>query len=187
MKLIDSGGFAKAAGKDAFAEQLARTAQRAIRGGAGTEAQESFRNIISAFLVNESVFMPLNHMILPLLWNGRMAFSEVWVDPDAEENLKQGRGERENVIRFLFKIDIQELGFFDMVLTCQRDNVDVQLFCPESVAPFTDLMGGDLAQILKDNGLQANNVQVQPMQAPLPISSVFPQIFRGGSGVDVKA
>ena len=48
MKLIDSGGFAKAAGKDAFAEQLARTAQRAIRGGAGTEAQESFRNIISA-------------------------------------------------------------------------------------------------------------------------------------------
>ena len=30
-------------------------------------------------------------------------------------------------------------------------------------------------------------LQVQPMQAPLPISSVFPQIFRGGSGVDVKA
>ncbi|MCI8439376.1 MAG: hypothetical protein HFF73_07655 [Oscillospiraceae bacterium] len=187
MKLIDSGGFAKAAEKDAFAEQLARTAQRAIRGGAGTEAQESFRNILSAFLVNESVFMPLNHMILPLLWNGRMAFSEVWVDPDAEENLKQGRGERDNVIRFLFKIDIQELGFFDMVLTCQRENVDVQLFCPDSVSPFSELMGGDLAQILTDNGLQANNVQVQPMQAPLPISSVFPQIFRGGSGVDVKA
>ena len=69
MKLIDSGGFLKAAENDNFAEQLARTAQRAIRGGAGTEAQESFRNIISAFLVNESVFMPLNHMILPLLWD----------------------------------------------------------------------------------------------------------------------
>ncbi len=187
MKLIDSGGFLKAAENDNFAEQLARTAQRAIRGGAGTEAQESFRNIISAFLVNESVFMPLNHMILPLLWDGRMMFSEVWVDPDAEENMKQGKGGRDNVIRFLFKIDIQELGFFDMVLTCQRDAVDVQVFCPETVAPFSELVGGDLTQILKDNGLQANFVQVQPMQQPLPISSVFPQIFRGGSGVDVKA
>ena len=169
-----------------FAEQLARTAQRAIRGGAGTEAQESFRNILSAFLVNESVFMPLNHMILPLLWNGRMAFSEVWVDPDAEENLKQGRGERDNVIRFLFKIDIQGLGFFDMVLTCQRERVDIQLFCPERVAPFSGLVQGELSRILSDNGLTAGAVQVQQMDRPLTISGVFPRIFEGENSINVK-
>ena len=41
-------------------------------------------------------------------------FSELWVDPDAEENLKQGREGRDNTIRFLFKMDIQGLGFLDM-------------------------------------------------------------------------
>ena len=187
MNLVDNGGFAKAAEKDQFAGQLARTAHRAIRGGAGSEAQDAFRNIISAFLVNESVFMPLNHMILPLVWDGRMMFSEVWVDPDAEENMKHGRGSRDNVLRFLFKADIQDLGFFDMVLTCQRENVDLQIFCPDTVAPFADLVSEELTNILTDNGLQANHVQVQAMEQPLPISSVFPQIFRGGSGVDVKA
>ena len=55
----------------------------------------------------------------------------MWVDPDAEENLKRGRGGRDNTLRFLFKIDIQGLGFFDMVLTSQKDRVDIQLFCPE--------------------------------------------------------
>ncbi len=187
MKLIDSGGFMKAAENDQFAQQLSKTASRALRGGAGAEAQENFRNIISALLVNESVFMPLNHMILPLMWDGRMMFSEVWVDPDAEENMQRGRGDQDNVIRFLFKIDIQDLGFFDMVLTCQRENVDVQVFCPQSVAPFADTVSGELTRILTENGLQANNVLVRPMEQPVPISSVFPQIFRRGSGVDVKA
>ena len=187
LRLLNSSGFAKAAEEDQFAGQLAKTAARALRGGSGAEAQENFRNIISALLVNESVFMPLNHMILPLMWNGRMMFSEVWVDPDAEENMKRGRGGQDNVMRFLFKMDIQDLGFFDMVLTCQRETVDVQVFCPRSVAPFADTVSGELTRILAENGLRPNNIMVQQMEQPVPISSVFPQIFRGGSGVDVKA
>ncbi|MDE7245607.1 MAG: hypothetical protein K2O18_16760 [Oscillospiraceae bacterium] len=187
LRLLNNGSFAKAAESDPFADQFAKTAARALRGGAGAEAQENFRNIISAMLVNESVFMPLNHMILPLMWDGRMMFSEVWVDPDAEENMKRGQGDQDNVIRFLFKMDIQDLGFFDMVLTYRRDNVDIQVFCPRKVAPFADTVSGELTRILTDNGLQANNVLVRQLEQPVPISSVFPQIFRGGSGVDVKA
>ena len=63
----------------------------------------------------------------------------------------------------------------------------MQVFCPEAMAPFADMVSGDLTQILSDNGLQPNHIQVQQISQPLPISSVFPQIFRGGSGVDVKA
>jgi len=186
LRLLDSGGFAKAAAQDRFADQLAQTAQRALRGGAGAETQEAFRNILSAFLVNESVYMPLLHMILPLEWDGRMLFSEMWVDPDAEENLKHGNGHRDNTIRFLFKIDIQGLGFFDMVLTCQRENVDLQLYCPQSVTPFAGIVQGEMTRILSENGMKPGSVLVQAMEKPLTISSVFPKIFEGENSINVK-
>ena len=186
LRLLDSTNFAKAADSDQFAAQLARAAQSALQSGAGKEVQEAFRNIVSAFLVNESVHMPLNHVLMPLEWDGRMAFSEMWVDPDAEENLKKGRGGRENTLRFLFKIDIQNLGFFDMVLTCQGEKVDVQVFCPERVAPFSQLVQGELSRIITDNGLTANAIQVQQMTRPLTISGVFPRIFEGENSINVK-
>lgn len=186
LDLLDSTSFAKAAEGDQFAAQLSHAAQRALQGGAKNEVQEAFRNIVSAFLVNESVHMPLNHILLPLEWDGKMAFSEMWVDPDAEENLKRGRGERPNTLRFLFKIDIQGLGFFDMVLTSQGERVDVQVFCPEKVAPFTQLVQGELSRIITDNGLSAGAVQVQRMDRPLTISGVFPRVFEGENSINVK-
>ena len=186
LRLLDSTSFAKATEGDQFAAQLSQAAQRALQGGAGNEVQEAFRNIVSAFLVNESVHMPLNHILLPLEWDGKMVFSEMWVDPDAEENLKRGRGDRPNTLRFLFKMDIQGLGFFDMVLACQGERVDIQVFCPEKVAPFTQLVQGELSRIVAENGLSAGAVQVQRMERPLTISGVFPRIFEGENSINVK-
>lgn len=186
LHLLDSSGFATAAKQDEFSNQLAQAAQKALQGGAGPEAQEAFRNIISAFLVNESVYMPLNHMLLPVEWDGKMMFSELWVDPDAEDNLKQGRGGRDNTIRFLLKLDIQSLGLFDLVLNCQRDKVDLRLYCPERLAPFAGIVQKELSRILSENGMSAGSVQVQAMEKPLSISSVFPRIFEGENSVNVK-
>ncbi len=187
MRYLENSRFTQAAGKDRFAGQLAQTAQRALQGGAGAEAQDAFRNIVSAFLINESVYMPLTHLILPLEWDGRMMFSELWVDPDTEENLKHGRGDRDNTIRFLFKMDIQDLGFFDMVLTCQRDNVDLQIFSPPSVADFAGPVLGEMNRILSETGLKPVNVQVQAMARPLDVSAVFPKIYEGGNSINVSA
>ena len=187
LKLLDSTSFAKAAEGDQFASQLSRAAQQALQGGAKNEVQEAFRNIVSAFLVNESVHMPLNHILLPLEWDGKMAFSEMWVDPDAEENLKRGKGERPNTLRFLFKIDIQNLGFFDMVLTCQGENVDLQIFGPPAVTSFAGMVQGEMTRILSENGLKPSGVQVQTMDRPLEISAVFPKIFEGENSINVSA
>ncbi len=187
LRLLERSRFGQASGSDQFADQLAQTAQRALRGGAGAEAQDAFRSIVSAFLVNESVYMPLLHLIFPLEWDGKMLFSEMWVDPDAEENLKRGKGHQDNTIRFLFKMDIQNLGFFDIVLTCQRDNVDLQLFCPRTVSPFAGVVQEEMTRILSENGMKPNVVQVQEMAKPLAISAVFPKIFEGANSIDVKA
>ena len=74
LRLLNSTSFAKASESDQFASQLTKAAFKAFQGGAGSEVQEAFRNIVGAFLVNESVHMPLNHILLPLEWDGKMAF-----------------------------------------------------------------------------------------------------------------
>ena len=84
-------------------------------------------------------------------------------------------------------MDIQDLGFFDMIMACQGESVDLQLFCPQAVAPFSSIVQTELTRILSENGLSPNSIQVQLMEKPLTISSVFPKIFQGGSGIDVKA
>ena len=187
LRLLERSRFGQASGSDRFADQLAQTAQRALRGGSGAEVQDAFRNIVSAFLINESVYMPLTHLVLPLEWQGKMMFSELWVDPDAENNLKNGRGDRDNVVRFLFKMDIQDLGFFDIVLTCQRENVDLQIFGPPAVADFAGTVHGEMGRILSENGLKPVGVQVQAMERPLDVSAVFPKIFEGENSINVSA
>ena len=187
LRLLERSRFGQASGSDQFADQLAQTAQRALRGGSGAEVQDAFRNIVSAFLINESVYMPLTHLVLPLEWQGKMMFSELWVDPDAENNLKNGRGDRDNVVQFLFKMDIQDLGFFDIVLTCQRENVDLQIFGPPAVADFAGTVQGEMGRILSENGLKPVGVQVQAMERPLDVSAVFPKIFEGENSINVSA
>ena len=182
LRLLERSRFGQASGSDQFADQLAQTAQRALRGGSGAEVQDAFRNIVSAFLINESVYMPLTHLVLPLEWQGGL-----WVDPDAENNLKNGRGDRDNVVRFLFKMDIQDLGFFDIVLTCQRENVDLQIFGPPAVADFAGTVQGEMGRILSENGLKPVGVQVQAMERPLDVSAVFPKIFEGENSINVSA
>ena len=156
LRLLERSRFGQASGSDQFADQLAQTAQRALRGGSGAEVQDAFRNIVSAFLINESVYMPLTHLVLPLEWLGKMMF-------------------------------IQDLGFFDIVLTCQRENVDLQIFGPPAVADFAGTVQGEMGRILSENGLKPVGVQVQAMERPLDVSAVFPKIFEGENSINVSA
>ena len=74
-----------------------------------------------------------------------------------------------------------------MVLTCQRENVDLQLYCPEAIASFAGTFQGELSRILTENGMNAGSVEVKAMEKPLTISGVFPRIFEGENSINVKA
>ena len=186
LQLAKDNTYTRAAESNDFVRQLCEAADRALQGAGDKETQEAFRNIVSSVLINESVYMPLNHMMIPIDWNGRMMFSELWVDPDAEDNLRRGRAHEDNTMRFLFKMDIQGLGFFDIVLTSRAEDVALQVFCPEKVTPFSSIVEGELKRILEENGLRAERVMVQQMERPLTISQVFPRIFEGENSVNVK-
>ncbi len=188
MKLLETERNRQEPAAMQFSDKLAETAGRALRGEGSQQVQQGFQNLVAAMLVNESVYMPLNHYILPLEWNGRMLFSELWVDPDSErENENASQNPENNVRRILIKVDVQSVGLFDIVLLNKRDDVDIQIACPEKVAVFRERIQKAVAEILVRNSLHPSRVSVSKMERPVTLTEVFPKIFQGRNSINVKA
>ena len=185
MKLLQNSQ-ARESGATRFADHLSAAAGRALRGEGSAEVQETFRNLVSSMLINESVYMPIGHFLIPLEMDGRKLFSELWVDADAEE--KNGRGRGGKCMKLLFKIDVEKLGLFDVVLAC-RDNkeVEVAIACPERAAPFSREIEQTVSRILTRNELTPTGIVVRKMERPVTLTEVFPKIFEGKNSINVKA
>lgn len=182
LELLESGRFARAADSE-FSQLLAQTASQALKGAYGTDARESFAQLVQTLLLSESVYMPLNHIMIPVEWDGKMAHAQLWVDPDApdEENPRQG-----GMARLLLRLDLETLGTVEIVLSARDRQVDLKVLGPESVARSSATVARDLAAILKEHQLDGKNVQVSERDQALMLTQVFPDLLDGKGGVNVK-
>lgn len=184
--LLKDSLFAKSVETDQFATQLAQTATRALNGEYGAEMHEAFQEIMRALMVNESVYMPLNHMIIPLEYEGKRLYSEFWVDPDAEEKQGEAKDAEREKIQFLFKMDIESLGFMEMTLSAWKEQVELNIYGPQGVFSHAGIVAEDIKQILEDHNLVGKNIQVLEEKRPLTLTEVFPDLFEGKQSINVK-
>lgn len=184
LKLLKETDFTRASGSR-FAEGLAHAASQALRGVYGHDVQESFAELVRALLVQESVYLPLNHMLFPVEWQGKMMYSEMWVDPDAEDQEGGGR-EQDHKVQFLFKLDLESLGFLEIALSARQDQVEMQIYGPDAVQASSGLIAQDMRDILASHGLTGKDVRVSKLERPLALTEVFPNLFEGKLGVNVK-
>ena len=80
--MLQNTEFEKASLKNDAMNQLAEIIKRGAAGEAGIENKMVFKELMRAVLLNESVYMPILHLTLPLNVNGKLMFSELWLDPD---------------------------------------------------------------------------------------------------------
>ena len=188
LRMLKETDFYKASESNTFADRMAHVTHRALQGEDGVNTQDAFHNIMNAVLINESVYMPLQHIILPLNWNGELMFSEMWVDPDAERDSRGSRKDGDNgpVQRILIKMDIRSIGAFDVLIQNRSEGVSMLVTCPKNVAEYTPQVTQSLRNILARNGLKVEQVQVAEQHRPLTVSEVFPKLFERISGVNVK-
>lgn len=165
--------------------KLINILERGIKGEAGYENVEVFRNILSSMLLNESVYMPLLHIMLPMEIDNSMMFSEIWIDPDDEKE-RGGSANEERRIKLLVKFDIKDVGFFDLILLHQKGRVDMQIYCPEKVIKIDRTIKTGLKEILERNGLAVSSIAVEKGSSPISISEVFPKIYERKNTVNVR-
>ena len=183
LRLLKETEFTRASASDKFAQHLTQLTGRALGGEANMQMQDALRNIMASILVNESVYMPLRHLLLPFMWDDKAVFSEMWVDPD-EEN---GTGQNGPSPRILIKMDVEGLGTFDLLIDHTGGRTSMNVSCPETVAAHSGEVSRSLGDILERNGLKAGDIRVGPMRRGMNISDAFPKLFEGVmTGVDVK-
>ncbi|WP_313528387.1 hypothetical protein [Anaerotignum sp.] len=170
-------------GRNEFNQKLINILERGIRGEAGYENIDIFKSVLSSMLLNESVYVPLLHVMLPLNLDGNLLFSELWIDPDDGEG---NREESERSTKLLIKFDIKDIGFFDLIVLHKKGKIDMQLFCPERILALDKGIRAGLTDIMERNGFSIGSISVDKSKAPLSISEVFPKIYERKNTVNVK-
>lgn len=168
----------------AVLDQLSELSARAMRGESTVAMQQTMQEMMRSILVNQSVFMPLAHAMLPIIMDGRTMFSEIWVDADAERESGNRRG-GSNPTRMLLKFNVQDLGSFDLIITYQDDEVDVSLHCPPHLTEFTDLFASKMQKMAENAGLKPAAIRASPSTHRMTLTEVFPKILERMNGVNV--
>ncbi len=184
LTILNSGKYQQAVVTDTFAEKFALMTSRALNGHLGMEGRETFLELMRSILINESVYMPLKHFMLPMNFNGNLNYSEFWVDPDAEGD-KKSDDSIDKKIQFLFKMDIASLGFLEMTIASYKDGVDLQVFAPEGLSDNKKIVIEDIKDILARNGVKPKHVDVEELIEPKALTDVFPNLFEGKSSINV--
>ena len=170
---------------NSFADTLLANMERALNGEGGYETKTVFQNIMSSMLLNESVYMPLQHFIFPLELFGRQMFSEMWVDPDCgHRNGADPDGEK--MRKLLIKFDIKEVGFFDLILLNQGNKLDIQLRYPEKYQVMEKEIRKGITELVNRNGMVCQKLFLTKSTVPVTISEVFPQIYERKNAINVK-
>lgn len=184
LAILQNTDFEKASKNDGgWAERFIDILRMGVSGAAGMENKQVFSNLMSAILMNESVYMPLVHLMLPVELNGHMIFSEFWIDPDDDSGTASGDSRKQ--AKLLIKFDIQNLGFFDMVLWYGQDKLDLKLFYPDSLSVKEGEIRAGLMNIVRNNGLEVQSLSLHNAAEPITLSEVFPKIFERNNLVNV--
>lgn len=174
--------FDRAAGKEEWSDKLLKIIQAGVKGEAGIENREAFQTVMKGMLMNESVYMPVMHVMLPAVLNGVPLFSELWIDPNEESGEK---GSEERGVKLLIKFDLKEVGFFDIMMYYEKGKMDMLVHYPEELTGREGEIREGIADILKRNHINVEYLAVEKGKEPIAVSAAFPKIFERRSSVDV--
>lgn len=180
--MLQNVDFDKAMGKAQWADRMLNIMQAGVRGEAGLENREAFMNVMKAILVNESVYMPVMHAMLPVILDGTPMFSEIWVDPDEESG---NPGSTERGVKLLIKFDLKDVGFFDMMLYYEKGKMDMLIHYPKELAEHESEIREGIRDIMKKNHMELEYLAVEQSQQPISVSAAFPKIFERRNSINV--
>ena len=181
-EMLQNVDYDRAAGKNELADKLLNIMQAGVKGEAGIENREAFINVMRSMLVNESVYMPLMHVMLPVILDGVPMFSEMWVDPDEESG---NPGSDERGVKLLIKFDMKDVGFFDMMLYYEKGKIDMLIHYPEELSGHESDIRDNIRKIMSRNKLELEYLGVEQNKVPIQVSAAFPKIFERRNSINV--
>ncbi len=166
-----------------FADGIANLLLKGANGQAGLENVQQFYSIMNGMLLNESVFMPLLHFLLPFQYEENNVMSEMWVDPDAKKDNGEDGGRK---IKLFLKFDIQNLGKFELLMTMLNRESRMELMVPGALLNQNKKIQTEVSEILKRNGIRLNQLMVRERVRDRRVDEVFPEIREKERTINVR-
>lgn len=160
---------------------IADVLERGARGEGGADSADRAQQVMKHLLMNQSVYMPLLHMLVPFRYQDKNVVSEMWIDPDAHRDRNsEGSGKK-----IFVKFTIQKVGSFELVAYMEKGALDMQLFVPGTLEEQYSNVNRQVSEIVKRNGLRINSLQVAEKVRDLRVDQVFPEIREKERGINV--
>ena len=182
-ELFQNIDFDRAAGREEWSDKFLNVLRMGAEGKAGIENREDFMTLIHGMLINESVYMPVLHLMIPFILDGTPVFSEIWLDPDDSSGESGSTGE--SGVKLLLKFDMKDVGFFDIFCYYEDGKMDLLLHYPENLIKEEKEIREGIADILKKNGMEVRYLAVEQGKESIPVSAAFPQIYERRNAVNV--
>lgn len=163
------------------ADMLSSMLLKGANGQAGLENIQQYYTMLNGMLLNESVYMPLLHMLFPFQYKGKQVMSEAWVDPDAGQSTKGGRK-----IKLFLKFDIQGLGKFELTALVQNKRAGIGLAVPKALTENTGDIRKRVEEIIKAHGMTVSELSVRERVRESRIEEIFPEIREKERSINVR-
>lgn len=164
-----------------FTKMFTKFLQKGTEGSAGSENVEKYYKVLNHMLTNESVYMPLLHLIIPFRYQDKNVMSEMWVDPDAEREKSDAAKKQKIFIKF----SIQNLGNFELITMVDNGNVNMHIFLPPTLTEPQENISRSIQDILKNNGFNVTNMELGVLTRSHRVDEVFPEIKDKEKGINV--
>ncbi len=144
-----------------------------------------YKDITNSLLLDNSVFMPLTHLFLPVNYNGTFMFSEIWIDKDSNKKNTSENASGSPATKLFVTFDIKGLGYFETTIWLSDMKADIEVSYPSSIENKDKDIRNNIARILTDNGISLNSMVVTKGQPPKKLQEVFENFYDRRRSIDV--
>lgn len=148
-------------------------------------SQALHQNAVSSLLMDQSVYMPFHHLFLPLSFQGKFLFAELWIEKDEESNHTL-RSSDENARQIILTFDIKPTGYFEAVLTLSGQKISAKLNCPVEFAPDFKKISAAVANIFAQNGFEPEKIELTAGEPPAAIEQIMRKVQERRRVIDVS-
>lgn len=161
--------------EDAFLTRLTSLLSGTGKAAEGID-RTALGDITRSLLLDNSVFMPFVHLVLPAQIDGRFLFAQMWVEKtDPDKSGKEPAKAITEPKNIYLSFEIQDLGLFEAAVSVTGKQVNMRLACPPAFRNFNGEIRDGISAILKRNGLDPGEVRLSSAQSKPQIPEIILQ------------